>query len=154
MYINIETGPASWWQTQRPRATQRPLPAEFRSAPSTGTRPLPPPRQRHPPRRRPPSRQTRLRAGLCYQFYHYRFYQFGPDNSVIGLISFVPMTYQRGSQGQPLKPAPRTPRPPPPPRQRHPPRRRPPGSQTRLIIAPMVSINVINLLNHIHLKAI
>ena len=30
------------------------------------------------------------RVRLCYQFYHYRFYQFGPDSSVIGLISFVP----------------------------------------------------------------
>ena len=29
---------------------------------------------------------------MYYQFYHYRFYQFGPDNYVIGLISFVPMT--------------------------------------------------------------
>ena len=23
-----------------------------------------------------------LPVGLCYQFYHYRFYQLGPDNSV------------------------------------------------------------------------
>ena len=43
-------------------------------------------------------------AGLCYQFYPYRFYQFGPDDSVIRLIGFVPIKYQRGSQGQPLKP--------------------------------------------------
>ena len=24
---------------------------------------------------------------LCYQFYDYQFYQFGPNNSVIGLVS-------------------------------------------------------------------
>ena len=34
-------------------------------------------------------------GGLCYQFYHYRFYQFGSDNSVIGLMSFVPITQSR-----------------------------------------------------------
>ena len=35
-------------------------------------------------------------VGLCYQFY-----QSTPD---IGHISFVPMTYQRGCQGKPLRP--------------------------------------------------
>ena len=44
-------------------------------------------------------------VGLCCQFYHYRFYQFGPDDSVIGLVSLVPITYRRGSQGTPLKPS-------------------------------------------------
>jgi hypothetical protein len=43
--------------------------------------------------------------GLCYQFYPDRFYQFGPDNSVIGPVSFVPISYQQGSQGKPLKAA-------------------------------------------------
>ena len=43
--------------------------------------------------------------GLCYQFYHYRLYQFEPDNYVIGLISFVSINYQGGSQGKPLKPS-------------------------------------------------
>jgi hypothetical protein len=42
-----------------------------------------------------------LRVGLRYQLYHYRFYQFGPNNHVIGLICFVPMTYQRGSTLRP-----------------------------------------------------
>jgi len=37
-------------------------------------------------------------VGLCYRFYHFRFYQFGPDNSAIRPISFVPISYQRGSQ--------------------------------------------------------
>jgi len=41
--------------------------------------------------------------GLCYQCYHSRFYQFGPDSSAIGPISFVPISYQRGSRGKPLK---------------------------------------------------
>jgi len=36
---------------------------------------------------------TRCTIGLCHQFYHDQFYQFGPNNSVIGLISFVPITY-------------------------------------------------------------
>ena len=34
--------------------------------------------------------------GLCNQFYHYRIYQLRPDNSDIGLISSVPITYQPG----------------------------------------------------------
>ena len=41
--------------------------------------------------------------GLCYQFYHYRSYQFGPGNYGIGLISFVPITYQRCAWGKPRK---------------------------------------------------
>ena len=32
-------------------------------------------------------------GGLCYQSYPYRFYQFGPDNSVVGPVSFVSMSY-------------------------------------------------------------
>jgi len=39
------------------------------------------------------------RLGLCYQFYHFWFYRFGPDSYVIGPISFVPISYQQGSQG-------------------------------------------------------
>ena len=37
------------------------------------------------------------RVGLCYQFDRYRFYQLGPDNSLIRLITFVPITHQWGS---------------------------------------------------------
>ena len=39
--------------------------------------------------------------GLCCQLYHYRFYQFGSDNSVIGLIRFKLLTYQRESYSHP-----------------------------------------------------
>jgi len=41
--------------------------------------------------------------GMCYRFYHFRFYQFGPDRSAIGPISFVPISHLRGSQGKTLK---------------------------------------------------
>ena len=40
-------------------------------------------------------------VGLCYQFDHYRLDPLGPDSFVIGLSSFVPTTYQRGTQGKP-----------------------------------------------------
>ena len=31
---------------------------------------------------------------MCNHFYHYRLYQLGPDNFVIKLVSFVPITCQ------------------------------------------------------------
>jgi len=46
-------------------------------------------------------REARWAAGIgvCYRFYHFRFYQFGPDSSAIGPISFVPISYQRSAAG-------------------------------------------------------
>ena len=48
------------------------------------------------------ARRTLDQVGSCCQFHPYRFYQFGPHNSVVRLISFVPIAYSPASRTRPV----------------------------------------------------